>query len=65
MHQILATVLGTVLGGLGFLAHPFLERDPLTTVIDRRLRLVSLHQRMKTAGLTEKDLIQLERALAH
>jgi hypothetical protein len=64
MHQILATVVGAVLGGFGFLARRFLERDPLTTVIDRRLRLVSLHQRMKAAGLTEKDLIQLERGLS-
>jgi len=64
MHQILATMVGAVLGGLGFLARRFLERDPLTTVIDRRLRLVSLHQRMKAAGLTDKDLIQLERGLA-
>lgn len=64
MHQILATVVGAVLGGFGFLARRFLDRDPLTTVIDRRLRLVSLHQRMKAAGLTEKDLIQLERGLS-
>jgi len=64
MHQILATVVGAVLGGFGFLARRFLERDPMTTVIDRRLRLVSLHRRMKAAGLTEKDLIQLERRLS-
>lgn len=64
MHQILATVVGAVMGGFGFLARRFLERDPLTTVIDRRLRLVSLHQRMKAAGLTEDDLIRLERGLS-
>jgi len=40
------------------LARRFRERDPLTTVIDRRLRLVSLHQRMKAAGLTENDLVR-------
>ncbi|QQR39027.1 hypothetical protein [Devosia rhizoryzae] len=64
MHQILATVVGAVLGGLGFLARRLLERDPLATVIDRRLRLVSLHQRMKAAQLTENDLVQMERGLA-
>ena len=64
MHQILATVVGAFLGGLGFLARRFLERDPLITVIDRRLRLVSLHQRMKAAGLTENDLIRLEQGLS-
>ena len=50
MHQILATVIGAVLGALGFIARRLIERDPLTTVINRRLRLISLHQRMKATG---------------
>jgi len=63
MYQILATVVGAIMGGLGALVRRFLERDSLAMVIDRRLRLVSLYQRMRAAGLTESDLIQLEQDL--
>lgn len=63
MHQILTAVVGAAMGGIGFFARRVLRRDALTEVIERRLRLVSLHQRMKAAGLTEQDLMDLERGL--
>lgn len=63
MIQILAAGLTATFAGLGWLIARWLQRDALMERVDRRLKLVALHQRMSCAGLTMRDLDLIEREL--
>jgi hypothetical protein len=64
MHQVLAAVVGAVLSAIGFVARRWIRKDRLSEVIERRLKLVALYQKMVAAGLDDGDLDRLERRLA-
>ncbi|GAB5426643.1 MAG: hypothetical protein Devi2KO_01020 [Devosia indica] len=63
MQQIMATVVGVVLSGIGFLLARWIRRDGFTDTINRRLKVLALHQRMKTANIDLNELRELEKAL--
>lgn len=63
MQQIMATVLGMVLSGIGFLLVRWIRRDGFTDTINRRLKVLALHQRMKAANIDLNELRELEKAL--
>jgi hypothetical protein len=65
MHQILASGLAAVLSAIGFIVRRWIRKDRITEVIERRLKLVALHQKMAAAGLEDADLDRLERRLAN
>lgn len=63
MVQVLAAAMTTTLTGLGWLISRWMKHDALTERVDRRLKLIALHQRMTKAGLTLDDLERLEKDL--
>lgn len=63
MVQVLAAAMTATLTGLGWLISRWLKRDAMTERVDRRLKLIALHQRMTKAGLTLDDLERLEKEL--
>lgn len=63
MQQLLATVMGLVATGTGFLIARWIRRDRVSEIIDRRLKLVLLHSRMTSAGVDAAALHQLENDL--
>lgn len=63
MVQILAAGVTATLAGIGWLISRWLKRDALTERVDRRLKLIALHQRMTKAGLTLDDLERLEKEM--
>ncbi|MBF0677320.1 MAG: hypothetical protein IR164_00105 [Devosia sp.] len=63
MAQVLAAAMTATLTGLGWIISRWLKRDALTERVDRRLKLIALHQRMREAGLTLNDLERLEERL--
>lgn len=64
MVQVLIAAINVMLAGLGWLITRWVKRDALTERVDRRLKLIALHQRMTKAGLTRDDLERLERRLS-
>lgn len=64
MHQALTSVVAAALSAIGFVARRWIRKDRLSELIDRRLKLVALHQKMTAAGLDDGDLDRLERRLA-
>lgn len=63
MVQVLAAAITATLAGLGWLISRWVKHDALTEHVDRRLKLIALHQRMTKAGLTLDDLKRLEKEL--
>lgn len=63
MQQTIATLVAAVLGGLGYLVQRWLRHDAVSETINRRLKLVTLYQKMRTAGLDDAELERLERRL--
>lgn len=63
MVQVLTAAMTATLTGLGWLISRWVKRDALTERVDRRLKLIALHQRMTKAGLTLDDLERLEKEL--
>lgn len=55
MVQVLTAAMTATLTGLGWLISRWVKRDALTERVDRRLKLIALHQRMTKAGLTLDD----------
>lgn len=60
MHQIIATIIAATFGGLGYLIRRVLRRESLDERISRRLKLITLHKRMKSAGLDADEIRRLE-----
>lgn len=65
MQQITAVTISAALAGFGHLAQRWLRRDNLAEAIDRRLKLVTLYCRMRSANLNDDDLERMERQLSH
>lgn len=63
MLQIIATVVGAVLGAISWLIRRRVRNDVVDEALERRLKLVELHQRMKSAGLNAEALGRLENEL--
>lgn len=63
MVQVLAAAMTATLTGLGWLISRWVKRDAMTERVDRRLKLIALHQRMTKAGLTLDDIERLEKEL--
>lgn len=63
MVQVLTAAMTATLTGLGWLISRWVKRDALTERVDRRLKLIALHQRMTKAGLSLDDLERLEKEL--
>ena len=63
MQQMIGTLVAAVLGGLGYLVQRWLRPDAVAETINRRLKLVTLYQKMRTAGLDDAELERLERRL--
>lgn len=61
MHQVMAAVFATGLAGIGYLIRRWMRRERVDDIIARRLKLVSLHQRMRAAKLDIEDLETFER----
>lgn len=64
MHQILASALEAALSAIGFIVRRWIRKDRISEIIERRLKLVALYQKMIAAGLNVGDLDRLERHLA-
>lgn len=63
MHEVIAVVLAAALTGLGFLVRRWLGRESVDEIIARRLKLVALCQRMRSAKLDVESLERLEQEL--
>lgn len=63
MLQIIATVVGAVLSAISWLIRRRVRNDVVDEALERRLKLVELHQRMKSAGLNAEALGRLENEL--
>jgi len=64
MYEVIAAAVAALLAGLGYLAKRWLRRESVDEVIARRLKLVALYQKMKSAGIDAAELERLERAAA-
>jgi|EndMetStandDraft_9_1072997.scaffolds.fasta_scaffold4329624_1 hypothetical protein len=64
MQQVIAAVVAAGLAGIGFVVRRWWRRERLDEIIARRLKLVSLYQRMTAAKLDVKALEELERDLS-
>lgn len=64
MQQVIAAAVAAGLTGIGFVVKRWLRRERLDEIIARRLKLVSLYQRMTAAKLDIKALEKLERELS-
>jgi hypothetical protein len=64
MHQIIGGVVAAALAGLGFLVRRWLRRESLDEVIARKLKLVTLYQKMKAAGIDRSELQRLEQEIS-
>ena len=63
MVQVLTAAMTATLTGLGWIISRWVKRDAMMERVDRRLKLIALHQRMTKAGLTLDDLERLEKEL--
>lgn len=63
MQQVFAAFVAAGLTGFGFVVRRWWRRERLDEIIARRLKLVSLYQRMAAAKLDVKALEKLERDL--
>ena len=63
MVPVLTAAMTATLAGLGWLISRWVKRDAMMERVDRRLKLIALHQRMTKAGLTLDDLERLEKEL--
>lgn len=63
MDQLMAAIGAGCLAGFGFLARRWLRRERTDETIARRLKVVSLYQRMRAAKLDVDGLERLEREL--
>ena len=64
MLQLMTATVVSALAGMGWLISRWLKRDAVSERIERRLKLVALHQRIKGAGLSEHDLKKIEQELS-
>lgn len=64
MQQVIAAIVTTTFGGLGFLILRWMRREAIDEAIARKLKLVTLYQRMTSAGLDSGELRRLELEIA-
>lgn len=64
MLQLLTATIVSALAGVGWIISRWARKDALSERIERRLKLVALHQRMKGARLSVQDLAKMEQELS-